>query len=96
MERIGIVASKIAKGNIILYNFLVLLMTFLFSFLVFFICGTAIFIVLVVLDNLNKMRNAPASPEIFYSVARICALGLSVVIGIFAIFALGRNIKLKK
>lgn len=37
MERIGIAASKIAKGNLLLYNSYVVLIAFLLSVLLFLI-----------------------------------------------------------
>ena len=49
MERIGIAASKIAKGNLHLYNFYVVLLTLLFSFLVYFLTGSAIVFALVLI-----------------------------------------------
>ena len=37
MERIGIAASKIAQGNLFLYNICVIVISFLFSLFIFFI-----------------------------------------------------------
>jgi hypothetical protein len=42
MDRIGIAASKIAKGNIVLYNACVFFLIFLFAFFIFIVSGAAI------------------------------------------------------
>ncbi len=44
MERVGIIASKIAQGNLVLYNCYVLLIAFFLSFLLFLLAGCAIFL----------------------------------------------------
>ena len=57
MERIGIAASKIAKGNLHLYNFYVVLLTLLFSFLVYFLTGSAIVFALVLIALESSQRH---------------------------------------
>ena len=49
MERIGIAASKMAKGNWLLYNFFVILIAFLCSLFLFVMVGATIIFALIIL-----------------------------------------------
>ncbi len=96
MERIGIAASKIAKGNLFLYNFFVVLIAFLFSFLVFFIAGSSIVIVLIVIAYISSDDMLPDLQSGWMQVMLICLICLAVVAGLFTLFAIDRNKKFKR
>ena len=96
MERIGITASKIAKGNIFLYNFCVIGISFLFSLLVFFIAGSSIMVALIiigyVIDGVLPTSFAGGWGKIIF----VSMISLTVVVSIFTLFAILKNIKIKK
>lgn len=97
MERIGIAASKIAKGNLFVYNMFVILIATLFSLLVFFIAGCAIVITLVLFVYLSN-RGVPPDLEQggWMPVMTICMICFAVVVCLLNLFAIGTNIKFKK
>lgn len=96
MERIGIAASKIAKGNLKRYNFFVVLISFLFSLLIFIISGLSIFIGLIIIAWITR----PAAQSVFSDkILFLMTSSLSALIAVivcFNLFAIGRNIKFKK
>ena len=99
MERIGIAASKIAKGNFFLYNFFVLLITFLFSLMIFLISGSFIVIALIVIAYMVSMTSVGTPPDLqrgWIPTMTICMKALAVVIGLLALCAISINIKFKK
>ncbi len=96
MERIGLAASKIAKGNLFLYNCFVVLLTFLFAFLVYFLAGSAIVVVLVFIAYLTSMEGAPNLESGWIPFMHLPLTSLAVVVGLFSLIAIGKNIKFKK
>lgn len=94
MERIGILASKIAKKNLVLYNLCVVLIAFLFSTLIFILAGASILLSLVLLKTLiGGLPGGEAGQD--WSVAiYFCLIALSVVVCVVCTFAIVRNIKL--
>ncbi|MDP8265747.1 MAG: hypothetical protein P9M07_02240 [Candidatus Aceula meridiana] len=96
MERIGIAASRIAKGNLWAYNAFVVLITFLFSLLVFVISGLAIIcgVLLIVFLTQTSSSNFLSERTIF--LIHLSLTSLAIVIGCFNLFAIGKNIKIKK
>ena len=96
MERIGIAASKIAKGNLLLYNFFVVLLSLLFSLLVFFIAGSSIVIVLIAAAYFNSSGSFPDLEKGWMSIMIAVLVCLFVVVNIFSLIAIAKNLKLKK
>jgi len=96
MQRIGIAASKIAKGNLFLYNFFVILLSFLFSLLVFIISGLLIIFGLVLIAYLTQMPIIVDLQKGNISPISICMMFLGVIIGIFNLYAIGINVKIKR
>ena len=96
MERIGIAASKIAKGNLFLYNFFVLLITLLFSLLVFLIAGSSIVLVLIIIAYMTSVGSPPDLQKGWIPTMTICMELLAIVIGLLALCAIAINIKFKK
>lgn len=94
MERIGIAASKIAKGNILLYNFYVVLISFLFSLFIFTLAGMTVFFALIVISYISL---EVAQLDIHgRNILKLCLISLTVVVAIFNIFAISKNIKFTK
>jgi hypothetical protein len=97
MERIGIAASKMAKGNLLFYNLYVFLLVFLFSLLIFFIAGISIVLSLILIGYIsNQMGPASFGKEAWLAVIRVCMISLTVVVSGVSLFAILRNIKIKK
>ena len=96
MERIGIAASKIAKGNFLLYNFFVVLISFLFSIFIFFIGGSAILIALLLIGYFFKNIMPVNFEKEWISIMLICMISLAISVGLFCLVAISRNIKFNK
>ncbi len=96
MERIGIAASKIAKGNFYLYNFFVVLISFLFSIFIFLVGGSAVLIALILLGYFFKGSMSANFEKEWISVMLICMIALAISVGLFCLVAIARNIKFNK
>ena len=96
MERIGIAASKMAKGNLLLYNSWVILISFLFSLFIFFIGGSAIAIALILIAASARGVLPVNFEKEWISIGLICMISLAAVVGVFCLIAISRNIKLHK
>ena len=99
MERIGIAASKIAKGNLFLYNFFVFLLIFLFSLIIFFVAGSSIVVVIIVIAYARSVAASGGLPDLqqgWIPLMVICLKILAAVIGLLALCALGINIRFRK
>jgi len=96
MERIGILASKIAKKNLGLYNLCVVFFAFLFSMLIFCLAGAAILLSLVLLRGLmNGLPGGDTSQD--WAVAiYFCLTALTGVVGVLFTIAITRNVKLRR
>ena len=96
MNRIGIAASHIAKGNLLFYNFFVVLISFLFSLLVFVISGLVIVFGLVLIAYLTNTPSVVDLKQGVFSPISICMIFLGMVTVIFNLYAIGINIKIKR
>jgi len=94
MERIGIAASKIAQGNLFLYNLFVVLIAFLFSLFLFFIAGASIILALIIIGYVVNSLSTDFG-ESWLLVVRFCMGVLTVVVVLFNFFAICRNFKIK-
>jgi len=95
MDRIGIAASKIAKGNIIVYNITVIALIFAFALFVFLIAGAAIMLGLIIVGYIISGVLFYDFSKDWIGVVSICMGSLTVVVGFFAVMALIRNLKFK-
>jgi len=96
MLRIGIAASKMAKGSLLTYNLFVLLISSLFSLIIFLICGLSILIIIFLLAwGLHALRPAVLHAG-WVHMFKICLIILAVVTGIFNSVAIIRNIQFTK
>ena len=96
MLRIGIAASKMSKGNLLRYNLYVILIACLFSLFIFFICG---FSILLIIFLISLILHGP-KPADFHTgwmhMFKICLTVLAVVMGVFNIAAILKNIQFTK
>ncbi len=96
MERIGIVASKIAKGNLLLYNFFVIFITLVFSLLVFLVSGSAIVVALIGIAYLTAQGSPPDLQKGWIPIMIVCLKSLAIIIGLVVFCALAINVKFRK
>ena len=96
MERIGIVASKIAKGNLFLYNFFVLLLVALFSLMVFFITGSAIVVILLIAAYFTNAASFPDLESSWMAIMIVALSCLFFIVSCFSFFAIIKNLKFRK
>ncbi len=95
MKRIGIAASKISEGNIILYNVFVLVLSSLFSLLVFFLSGFSVFIAIYLIHALLTGSTVFDFYSNWGGILKSCMVALAVMMGIFNMCAIGVNVKLR-
>ena len=96
MERIGIAASKIAKGNLLLYNLIVVSLSLLFSLLVYFVAGSVIIIVLILVAYLINGGAFPDLEQEWFPIMRLSMISLAVLVGICTLYAILRNARFRK
>ena len=94
MRRIGIAASKMAKGKIWLYNFYVILISSLFSLFIFVVSGCIIVFSLIVIMYIGKELMLISEDADWKNVLFICLAALAGVIGFFQLIAIGKNLKI--
>ncbi len=95
MERIGIAASKMSKGNVLLYNLFVILISFLFSLLIFSIVGCAISIALIIISFLLSDIMPVQFGQSWTEILAFCMMALTVLMGLFTLFAIVKNIRFR-
>ena len=93
MERVGIAASKIARGDLLKYNIFVVLIAFLCSFLLFLVCGLAILVALFLLALICRPFLPPEFHTAWLAIVRVCLTALGIVIGVLNILAVIKNFK---
>ena len=95
MERIGIAASKIAQGNLWLYNLSVVLIAFLFSIFIFFIAGSSIVLALIIIGHVVNGILPNDLWADWRGIIRVCMISLTIIVSIFTLFAVLKNINFK-
>jgi len=93
MKRIGITASKISKGNIVLYNLCVILISVLFSLLVFVVAGSTVLFALGIIKFVGNATMGIDFEASRRSILVVCMASLTVVITLFNLFAILMNLK---
>ena len=96
MERIGIAASKMAKGNLFLYNLFVILIAFLCSLFLFLMAGATIIFALVILAYVGDEIIPFQFEKNWIYILSVCMVSLTVIMAIFWLFALAKNLKFNK
>lgn len=94
MERIGIAASKIARGNLFLYNFYVVLISSLLSLLMFVLAGSSVMLALLLIGTIINGFLPENFEKEWTSIIRICMIFLTIIISLFNLSAILKNIKL--
>jgi len=96
MLRIGIAASKMSKGSLVNYNLYVILIACLFSLFIFLLCGFSIFLIVFVVSLILHALKPADFHEGWVHMFKICLTVLAVVIGIFNIVAILKNVQFTK
>ena len=96
MKRIGLAASKMAKGNLILYNSYVILISFLFSLFIFVIVGAAVIFALVIISYVGEEVMAYNFKKDWTSVLSVCMVSLTLIMTLFNLLAISMNMKFRK
>ncbi len=95
MKRIGIAASKMAQGNLFLYNFYVVAIAFICSFFLFLVSGSSIFIALTLIVFMVNGLLPMEWAQRWSSVVYVCMVTLSIVVGVFNLMAILVNFKIR-
>ena len=94
MERIGVAASKMAKGNLLLYNVYVIVICMVFSVFTFVLAGMtvalALFMIHVIIHEIGGQKYFPLE---FTSAFTVCMMALTIVVALFNLFAILKNLK---
>jgi hypothetical protein len=93
MKRIGIVASKISKGNTALYNAYVVLIAVLFSLFIFIVAGSTVVFALAIIRYVGSEIMGVEFEASWRSILAVCMASLTVVIALFNLFAIIINLR---
>lgn len=96
MKRIGLVSSKISKGNRAAYNFYVILISLLFSLFMFIIVGSIVIFSLAIIKYVGSEVMGVDFEKSWESILTVCMVSLTVVVALFNVFGILINIKLPK
>lgn len=94
MHRIGLIAEKLAQGNIWFYNLYVFLISLFFSVFLYIIVGTTLIFSFVILSYMGQEIMPKNMQEEWTPVFSICMTTLTIIIGVFNMVALVRNLRL--
>jgi hypothetical protein len=85
-----------AKGNLLTYNFFVVLISCLFSLIIFLVGGCSILVIVFLVSlGLHAVRQAGFHTG-WVHMFKICLIVLAAVTGIFNIVAIVRNMQFTK
>jgi len=96
MQRIGIAASKMSKGGLLSYNAYVILIACLFSLMIFIICGFSILLIVLLTSLILHALKPTDFHASWLHMFKICLVVLSIVVGVFNIIAILKNIQCTK
>ena len=96
MERIGIAASKMSPDSLFLYNFYVILLSFLFSLLILLVAGATVVFSLIIIRYVTSEIMGLQVFEDWTKILTVCMTGLSILTGLFNLAAISKNIRLTK
>ncbi|HQP11022.1 MAG TPA: hypothetical protein PKV41_06550 [Candidatus Omnitrophota bacterium] len=96
MKRIGIAASKISKGNTILYNAYVVLISVLFSLFIFIVAGATVVFALAIIRYVGNEIIGVEFETSWQSILAVCMASLTVVVVLFNVFAILKNVRLPR
>ena len=93
MKRIGIVSSRISKGNRALYNLCVVLISMLFSVFIFVIAGSTVIFALAIIKYVGTEIMGMEFEKSWKSILSVCMVSLTVVVTVFNLFVILINFK---
>jgi uncharacterized membrane protein len=96
MKRIGMIAGKIAKDNLLAYNLYVLLFAGLFALIIALLSGFSLVAALAVVAHVTGGATALESGNMFGRTLLVSLVSLAVVVGIVTLVAVGVNLKIRK
>lgn len=96
MQRIGRAASKMSKGSLLSYNLYVVLIACLFSLLTFFVCGFSILLIIFLTSIIAHVLKPDDIHAGWAHVFKICLVFLALVMGVFNIIAILKNVQFVK
>ena len=96
MLRIGIAASKMSKGGLLSYNLYVILIACMFSLFIFLICGFSILLIIFLISLILHALKPTDFHAGWVHMSRICLIVLALVVGVFNVVAILKNIQFKK
>ena len=96
MLRIGVAASKMSKGSLLSYNFFVVLISCLFSLIVFFICGFSILLIVFLVSLILHILRPVDFHAGWVPMAKFCMTVLAAVVGILNVVAIIKNVQFTK
>ena len=96
MLRIGVAASKMAKDNLLAYNLFVVLISSLVSLIIFLICGVSILLAVILISVILHALKPADFHEGWVHMFKICLVVLALVIGVFNLAAIFKNIQFTK
>jgi hypothetical protein len=94
MKRIGVAASKMARGDVFRYNLWVVIISCLFSLFIFIIVGSTIIFSLVVIAYVGNGITPLELQKGWGHLAALCMVTLTVLITVLNLLAILINIKL--
>jgi len=94
MKRIGVAASKISKGNSVIYHVLVVLIACLFSFFMFVVVGSTVIFALAIIAYISNEIMPTDQPRDWEQIRMICIVALAMVVAAFNLLAIVINLKL--
>ncbi len=96
MKRVGIAASKIAKVDLVLYNFYVILISSLFSLLIFVVSGFVVVFALIIIAYVSKEIMLIKLERDWSYVLTVCMVSLTIITSVFNLLLISRNAKFGK
>ena len=96
MERIGLAASRMAKGSLVWYNIYVVIISFLFSLFIFLVAGSSVMFSLIIIHYIGSEVMSVDFFKDWSTVLTVCLVGLSVLMGLFNLIAISKNMKIHK
>ncbi|MGE0267956.1 MAG: hypothetical protein AB7S78_05835 [Candidatus Omnitrophota bacterium] len=93
MKRIGIAASRISKGSLRFYNLYVVLISFLFSLLLFVVAGLSVFLAIGIVSFFGHETMTEELRNNWATIMSLCAKALGLAVIIFNFIALAINLK---
>ena len=83
-----------AKGNLVLYNSYVVLISFLFALFIFIVAGCTVVFALIVFAYVSNELIATEFEKDWSGIFSICMITLTVVMFLFNLIAISTNMKL--